>query len=338
MKSPKPPPSQKQRLLDFFLLAAKKLFDRWDGCIGAETLMYALKGPYERGWSRGLLVDVGANVGKDASDLAMIFSSGFLYERIDVTDPSDDLCVKMGPKPSLWAFEPNPENLRPLTEQLSFTQQFMTRQGKPFQFRVVHAAVSSARGVATFLHGGSFDQVGALGNVSEKRQGDWAALKRTKQSTVEVTTLDHFMGKGSIFLLKIDTEGHDDRVLLGARRLLRARRIRFIVFEVLRGAATTGRKTSLWRVVERMNQMQYRCFLMTRTALIPLWGVWWNENYERWKTWANVFCGVADDPALFHAYVGYGTNPLTLEFALAHLKPKNGSAPACTDWPECTAV
>ena len=62
-------------------------------------------------------------------------------------------------------------------------------------------------------------------------KGSSAGAKQSAK--VRLTTLDHEIADTSfkVVFLKIDTEGHDGKVLMGARRLLGAGRIRFIQFE-----------------------------------------------------------------------------------------------------------
>lgn len=57
---------------------------------------------------------------------------------------------------------------------------------------------------------------------------------KIKKTTVSVTTIDQFMKQknlNSIDFLKIDTEGHEYKVLLGARKALKQNKIGIILFE-----------------------------------------------------------------------------------------------------------
>ncbi|CAJ1331146.1 unnamed protein product, partial [Effrenium voratum] len=115
-----------------------------------------------------------------------------------------------------------------------------------------------------------------------------------------------------VFLLKVDAEGFDPLVLKGADRLLRKRRVRFLVFEVDRAWHKAGHGISLEQVVSRLFRLGYFCFVMHPEVLVPVYGIWWNPTYNSF-TWANVFCALRNDPALFAVFVSYSFGNLSLQ-------------------------
>ncbi|MGD1075943.1 MAG: FkbM family methyltransferase [Thermodesulfovibrionales bacterium] len=89
-------------------------------------------------------------------------------------------------------------------------------------------------------------------------------IEKTEEVIVPTVSLDTFVkesGISRVDLLKIDVEGSEDRVLAGARNILK-RDKPSIICEVIRGT-TEGRLHSLF------NQTTYRFFRITGKGLVP---------------------------------------------------------------------
>eukprot|EP00928_Gymnodinium_smaydae_P088237 TRINITY_DN72348_c0_g1_i1.p1 TRINITY_DN72348_c0_g1~~TRINITY_DN72348_c0_g1_i1.p1 ORF type:complete len:688 (+),score=61.94 TRINITY_DN72348_c0_g1_i1:61-2124(+) len=99
-----------------------------------------------------------------------------------------------------------------------------------------------------------------------------------------------------VFILKIDTEGHDVQVIKGSSSLLDQKRIIFVLFEV----STNAR---IKEVAEFMRSKGYLCFMLTPKQLVPVDGKrWWYSNLEATMLWwGNGFCGIrgSDSLAMF---------------------------------------
>lgn len=80
---------------------------------------------------------------------------------------------------------------------------------------------------------------GEMFDVHEKNPG-LAKLAVSDGGSVEVTTLDHYLGNRKVGLLKMDVEGHECRVLAGASRVLAEHRP-LILCEMLKAYADTLR-------------------------------------------------------------------------------------------------
>ena len=147
----------------------------------------------------GMMVDAGANYG--------YFSLLWLAQN------NKNQCV---------AFEAAPDNLPPLTANIA-------RNNLSGRITLVANALSNQDGVVPFT----------LENASG--QTGWGGIARPGDSqtiNVPAVTLDHYWSENfrelNIDVLKIDVEGADTLVLLGARQLLAEHRIRHIFFEVNR--------------------------------------------------------------------------------------------------------
>lgn len=140
----------------------------------------------------GTLLDVGANLG--------------YFTLLWVAARAGNRCM---------AVEPAPRNLELLRRNVE-------RNGFEDLVRIVAAAAARERGTMAFDPGPA-DQTGWGGLVG---------ARGTAASVVETVRLDDVAGHlPSVELLKVDAEGADTWVLMGAERLLRERRVAEIWFE-----------------------------------------------------------------------------------------------------------
>lgn len=96
-----------------------------------------------------------------------------------------------------------------------------------------------------------------------------------------------------IDILHIDTEGNDAEVIKSAEQLLKARKIRALVFEY-HYFLPWGR-TKLQDVSESLNQQGMECFMCGQDRLWPITGMCWDPKYE-FHEWSNVMCVLRTDP------------------------------------------
>ena len=130
---------------------------------------------------------------------------------------------RVGERGQVWSFEPHPELVAELRANVGLWGQTGAA------VRVLEKALGETEGEATLVQTAEFSQnrgtssiVG--GSVDEKAE--------ERRFSVELTRLDSICsGEASFALLKIDVEGGELAVLKGAAGLLRARRIRQVVFE-----------------------------------------------------------------------------------------------------------
>jgi FkbM family methyltransferase len=163
--------------------------------------MFRLSDPGE------LAIDIGANIG---------YMTGVL-------------AVAVGPAGSVLAFEPHPA----LHGELLGNVAAWRRRGGVAEIEVHQTAVSADTGSALLYVPAGF---GANRGTSSLDAIDALAAAELEVRTV---TLDAVLeGRGPVGLLKIDVEGHEEAVLQGARRLLRSRAVRDILFEEHRALPT----------------------------------------------------------------------------------------------------
>jgi FkbM family methyltransferase len=157
-----------------------------------------------------IVFDVGANVGK--------YSQALIDNRLDLE--------------KVYAFEPSQRTFQTLTRNLGGHQ----------QVNFINSGLSDRAGQMEL-----YDKSGDNGN------GSHASLSKdifsdvyhseTTQSMVAITTVDAFCeehGIHRIDFMKIDVEGYELHVLLGAQKMLGEKRIRAIQFEFTHLNSTIG--------------------------------------------------------------------------------------------------
>ena len=144
-------------------------------------------------------VDVGANIG-------CMFAA---------------LALRVRPNGAVWGFEPQPEIFRYLEKNV---QEWRAgASGVAMQLRAL--ALSDVAGVAKLSLPDSGVNDG-LASIVDRSGGEARVID------VQTATLDAFFPEpATIGVLKVDVEGHEARVLGGARALLETRRVRDILFE-----------------------------------------------------------------------------------------------------------
>lgn len=149
-----------------------------------------------------LTVDVGANIGQMTSVLAMA----------------------VGPSGRVLAFEPLPEILAVLAENV----RSWSRRPAYGEVEVHPVALSSSEGEGTIGLKEAFARnMGSAGVVTTPGAVD----ETTRLRPVLLRRLDRLVPDESIGVMKIDVEGHEAEVLKGAEELLRDGRVRDVVFE-----------------------------------------------------------------------------------------------------------
>jgi FkbM family methyltransferase len=140
---------------------------------------------------RGTLIDAGANYG---------------YYSL--------LWTAAAPNNRVIAFEASPRNFPALTANLVLN-------GVSRRVDARNKAVGDKVGVAHFKMS-AIEQSGWDKITSEASESNWS---------VPLTTLDSELEDREYTALKIDCEGYDHHVVLGARKLLEARRVKHVFFE-----------------------------------------------------------------------------------------------------------
>ena len=145
--------------------------------------------------------------------------------------------VASGRRGRVLAFEPNP-NITP------WLKRNVERAREHFEIAAVelHAtALGAAAGTATLVLPDASAANDGLAHIVEVNRSERSLHGRTeagRRVRVSVEKLDDVIGARPVGVMKIDVEGHELEVLEGAAQALHARRIRHIVFEDHKGAAS----------------------------------------------------------------------------------------------------
>lgn len=135
--------------------------------------------------------------------------------------------------------------------------------------RIVHAAAADVAGELQF-----YEEANA--GMTSSAVAEFATA--AKKTTVRAVTLDDEVDFEHVDFLKIDAEGYDFKVLLGARELISARRVTLIQFEYNAPWAQTG--STLSAAVQLLESAGYEVFLVRSDGLRPFDYARYGEFYS----------------------------------------------------------
>lgn len=145
-----------------------------------------------------LVIDVGANIGIT------------LWHSLNSSNSNS----------TYFAFEPSTQCI----DDLAFTSTQISNKGKIFKFAL------GETGTTQKLYGVNNKQHSGLASLIKRdnQVGDSQIVEVWKLDTV----LENEKANGTVSLLKIDTEGYEGAVLLGAHKLLESKKVEIIILEV----------------------------------------------------------------------------------------------------------
>lgn len=157
--------------------------------------------------------------------------SGLVKTVVDVGANTDVCGAEQLTAANIFAFEPHPETYKKL--------QTAIRQNHQTHVRCFPYGLSDKKGNVTLWDFADDAELKVTQPTSTLASLDKTVIEKfhgqkAQGFTIKVETLDNIATKLSlktIDLLKIDTEGHEYRVLSGAKKLLQQNRIRIIQFE-----------------------------------------------------------------------------------------------------------
>jgi FkbM family methyltransferase len=156
------------------------------------------------------------------------------------------------------------------------------------QVEILEAACADEEGVAEFAEMPDASELSSL-------ERDRAALRGATVRTVPVLTIDSLLeskGIKDVDFLKIDTEGSDGRVLVGATKALQEQRLGIVQFEYNQPWALAG--STLGRELRRLGDAGYRAFVLRPDGLVEVDYAKYGEYFsytnlvavsERCRTW-----------------------------------------------------
>jgi len=160
----------------------------------------------------------------------------------------------VGPTGAVFSFEPDPSNYAHLLEHIELNG--------AANVRPLHMAVGASPSVADFFFNADNDGGHALWEVGRHPFNE-RTRKAPQSRKVFVTSLDHILdGRDmrSLKAIKMDAEGAEFAILVGARELLKRARVPFIVAEINR-FALESMGASERHVRSLMNDLGYETYL-----------------------------------------------------------------------------
>ena len=160
----------------------------------------------------------------------------------------------VGPTGAVFSFEPDPSNYAHLLEHIELNG--------AANVRPLHMAVGASPSVADFFFNADNDGGHALWEVGRHPFNE-RTRKAPQSRKVFVTSLDHILdGRDmrSLKAIKMDADGAEFAILVGARELLKRARVPFIVAEINR-FALESMGASERHVRSLMNDLGYETYL-----------------------------------------------------------------------------
>jgi FkbM family methyltransferase len=208
------------------------------------------------------VVDVGANTGQYLGELLQ-------------TVKEQNLLL-----PTIHTFEPAQKTFQLLTQNF--------KHHENIQF--YNLALSNEQGVVSFFE---TEELGEMSSVIERSDG-----KYHRSYQVKVETMDNlFAHLPTLDFVKIDTEGNDFNVLLGATKLLEQKKIRYLQVEYGDNWRFAGHTFIYFR--NYMEKLGYKVFLIRPDGCYTL-------NYEQWKeyySFSNFLICLASEEAAIQGLV-----------------------------------
>jgi FkbM family methyltransferase len=177
------------------------------------------------------LVDVGANLGGFTS---LIIKNTNINE-IHIFEPSKE-CVKFLKK----------------SKELDRNNVFINNE-----------ALSNSKKIKTFYE----NEVLSQSSLHNKKNKFNSNLKNINQYKISCNTLDSYLKKKKINILKIDAEGEDLKVLIGSKKLLKEKRVELIKIELLNSFYKKD-KSNINEIIFFLNKDKYFIKTITKTKFV----------------------------------------------------------------------
>ena len=299
--APAPAPTDLAAARAFYLrvMQAHKVAPYWSlGNTDSSFIAHHLAAYYDadaQAHSPGVIFDIGANRGNTVQVLISALVPAFACYRYYslAAAPGAECPHWYG---SLIAVEANPPTADGLAARAAFERWDM------LDFVLVRQAFTDvAGGVAHFKVAEAGEETASLNDA-----GAGAGAPGTVAvplGTVDALRAARGEASRRIFLLKIDAEGFDAKVIKGAEAALRAGHVKFLVAEynsLWAGSKAAGAPPdappawSLRSSTEYLWGLGYECWLLSPQHFMPLWGGWWDESYEFWQH-SNFVCARSCD-------------------------------------------
>ena len=243
----------------------------------------------------GVIFDIGANRGNTVQVLISALVPAFACYRYYTlaAAPGAD-CPKW--QGAVIAVEANPPTADGLAARAAFERWDL------LDFVLVREAFTDvAGGVAHFVVREAGEETASLNDAGA---GEGApGTVAVPLGTVDALRAARGETSRRIFLLKIDAEGFDAKVIKGAEAALRNGHVKFLVaeynslWENSKAAGAPPDAPPAWTlrsITQYLWGLGYECWLLSPQHFMPLWGEWWHEAFEVWRH-SNFVCARACD-------------------------------------------
>ncbi|MEN0003906.1 MAG: FkbM family methyltransferase [Bacteroidota bacterium] len=217
-----------------------------------------------------IIVDVGANLGHYLEHTLVPFA-------------------RQNPKTRILAFEPNPANIPALGKRL--------QKISDLTIQLYPCCLSNVNEQST-LYNWSRQIGNTTGNPLAGLRSDGEKICDVAVRRLD-SILDELEDDISINMIKIDTEGNDSNVIKGMGKYLH--QTQYIIFEashLMDDQRGPGIPNPLKDIVDFLYQHHFHTYRIGSRKMLPLYGAYWHEIYEKKKFWSNCFALKKNDPLI----------------------------------------
>ena len=161
--------------------------------------------------------------------------------------------LELYPRSRIFAFEPSRETFRLLEAEFAAMSQVV---------KLNYGLGCKARSQLLYKE----SQYARIASLTPLDVTDHDYTEKVVIRTLDEVVSEH--GISEIDLLKIDVEGHELDVIMGAQNTLTLRKIKCLQFEL--GGSSIDTNTTLKDIYEMLSQYDYRIYLITRRGVVAL--------------------------------------------------------------------
>lgn len=246
------------------------------------------------------IIDIGANRGRVSNQFVESYSNIMCHRINDnfgrLTCPNKGISII-----AVEAFPPTYKVLAEMADKLNWTS---WGDYHLFNFAMDETAVGD---VTMFSKGEAGNEESAI-NLAAARAGDPVTVEVPRMNIDTLLSTLNIQDRWG-YLVKIDTEGNDPWVILGAKETLKKKKIRFLYFEINgkyiynvnmnrpfldKVHPGTGEAMAMryeWLIEWLYTNFDYECYLFTSKNLIPIYGKFWDDRYNLLQ-WSNILCSL----------------------------------------------
>ena len=190
---------------------------------------------------------------------------------------SIELFKKMNANSQIHSFEPTPKLYRDLVKKFENDK----------TIKINNIGLGKEKDILTFYSFNKSSPVNSFLPMDKKSKFYKARLYNsssndsnfTNQTKIDVTSVDNYCNDNNIKeidFMKIDTQGFEEEVLQGSKKMLQEHKISIIQLEIIFGFAYE-KNSSMFKIEENLYQNGYKCIGITNSGNVLSWSAFQSD-------------------------------------------------------------